>query len=133
MTKTILADKVNKLTTFDKKQILTWIQSLPNTESRVKPESVKIGDVFFHQLFQHPFVLLQKKGDAYICALLTTEENCEEILEQCDSRFFYDNFFTKVLFTVNSKDVIQYRFFGVYDNNKHLKDIFNKLKTYFLI
>lgn len=123
MDKQQLIDKVKTLNSIDKNQLLGWLQALPNTASRpTKPNINKVGDVYMHSIFVHPYVLLEEKNGEWICGLLTSEPTCKDILEPCQSRFFGTNFFTKVLFTVNE---INGTFLGVYENPKHL----NKIKT----
>lgn len=90
-----------------------------------KPISPKVGDVMMYAVFKHPYVILNKTKEGFICGLLTTEENCPEILEQCKSRFFSESFFTKALFTVTE---VQGSFLNVYENNKHLKEVLLKLR-----
>ncbi len=128
MDKTQLIDKVKNAQSIDKQQLLGWLQAMPNSELKAKPITTKVGDVFMHSIFKHPYVLLYKKGEVWICGLLTTEPTCTEILEQCESRFFGTNYFTKSIFTVNE---INGSFLGVYENNKHLKKITNDLKAIF--
>ena len=128
MDKIQIIDKVKNLQAIDKQQLLGWLQAMPSTETKPKPILNKVGDVYMHSIFKHPYVLLHKKGEEWICGLLTTEPTCTEILEQCESRFFGTNFFTKSIFTVNE---INGAFLGVYENTKHLKKITNDLKAIF--
>lgn len=124
MDKTQLLEKV-KTGNYSKEQLVGWITALPGTSSKVKPKIYKVGDVFTHVVFKHPYILLEQRKEDWVCGLLTTEENCPEILEKCNSRFFTESFITKALFTVSQVDG---SFIGIYDNTKHLKDILSKLK-----
>ena len=122
MDKQTLIDRVKK-GNFDNQQLLGWLGAMPNTPK--KPTVYKIGDVFLHKIFRHPYVILKQRRGTYICGLLTSESDCSEILEICQSRFFENSYFTKTLFTVSEE---QGNFAGVYENNKHLKEVFLKLK-----
>lgn len=93
------------------------------------PSKYKKGDTLMHPIFRHPYVLLEKKGGSWICGLLTSEPNCPEILEKTDSRFFSDEYFTKVMFT--TKDPIG-TFMYPFENTKQLKSILLQLKQIFL-
>jgi hypothetical protein len=108
-----------------KEKLLSWLRALPSNSAKSKPVEYKIGDVFMHNIFHHPYVLLEKKGDYWICGLLTSEETCNEILCETKSRFFSTNYFTRSLFTVN---VPTGTFYGVYDNKRHLSTVLKKLK-----
>jgi len=124
MDKKELVEKIKAMKNLDKDKILGWTNALPALNSQ-KPSKFKIGDVFMHPNFLHPYVLLEKKDSVWICCLLTTEAGCSEILEPCQSRFLPDSFITKVLFT--SHDVSG-RFFCVYNNNKHLRIVLSELR-----
>lgn len=128
MDKTQLIDKVKTLQTIDKTQLLGWLQAMPSTELRPKPTTNKVGDVYMHNVFKHPYVLLDKRGEEWICTILTTEATCSEILEQCNSRFFVNSYITKVMFTMKE---VNGTFLGVYENSKHLKKVMNDLKAIF--
>jgi hypothetical protein len=93
------------------------------------PSKYKKGDTLMHPIFRHPYVLLEKKGSSWICGLLTSEPNCPEILEKTDSRFFSDEYFTKVMFT--TKDPIG-TFMYPFENAKQLKSVLLQLKQIFL-
>ena len=120
-----LLDKVNDTQVLDKQKLIAWIKCLPNTGMKVTPSSVLVGDVYMHPIFQHPYVLLKKDKDHWICAMITSEANCVEILEPCQSRFYSHGFFTKILFTV--KEPIG-SFMSVYENKTHLKRVHDSLK-----
>lgn len=131
MDKHQLLDKIKNIQNVqqpEKDKLLGWVTCLPNASSKVTPSTHKIGDVFMHPIFLHPYVLLEKKGSEWICGLLTSEQTCTEILEQCESRFFSVNYFTKVIFT--AKEPIG-SFMVPYDNNTHLKKVYKQLKEIF--
>lgn len=92
------------------------------------PSKYKKGDTLMHPIFRHPYVLLEKKGGSWICGLLTSEESCPEILEKTDSRFFLDEYFTKVIFT--TKEPIG-TFMYPFENHKQLKSVLTQLKQIF--
>jgi hypothetical protein len=106
-------------------KILSWLNAMPNPLPKLKPIEYKIGDVFMHNVFHHPYVLLEKKGDMWLCGLLTSEESCTEILCEVKSRFLINSYFTRALFTVV---IPQGSFYGVYDNKRHLSSVLKKLK-----
>jgi hypothetical protein len=89
----------------------------------------KKGDVLMHPIFNHPYILLEKKEEHWLCCLVTSEETCPEILEACKSRFFADNFITRVLFT--TVDPIG-RFMYPYENPRQLNSVLKKLKELFV-
>jgi hypothetical protein len=128
MDKIQLIDKVTNMATLDRDKILGWVKALPSSGLKVKPTHYTVGDVLLHPIFQHPYVLLQKKKDMWICAMLTSEANCAEILEATQSRFFDNNFFTKIIFTIKEPDGSM---MGVYENKKHLRKIHADLKNIF--
>jgi hypothetical protein len=106
-------------------QLLGWLNALPNGSGKTKPVKFKKGDVHMHPIFQHPYVLLDKKDENWICGLLTTESTCPEILSKCKSRFFSESYFTKMIFT--TKTPIG-SFMMVYENPKHIKEVLTELK-----
>lgn len=123
MDKNILLKKVKeKKYTHD--QLVSWIQSLPAPSEKRKPKFNKVGDIYMHPIFQHPYVLLEKREEIWLCGLITSESKCPEILEVCRSRFI-EGFITKTLFTASE---IQGSFINNYDNTRHLKKIYKKLK-----
>lgn len=91
-----------------------------------KPTRNKKGDVYMHKVFKHPYVLLQKHGNGWICGLLTTDETFPDILCPVRSRFFGNSFFTKTIFIATE---ISGSFLNVYDNPKHLNRVYQLLKT----
>ena len=56
---------------------------------------------------------------------MTSDEEFEQVLEKCKSRFFDTSYITKVIFTVGEP---LGSFVGVYENNAHLKEVSEKLK-----
>ena len=126
---------------YKKQQLIDWVNQLelpvnaigePIVEEvkskKIKPVKNKVGDVYMHGAFHHPYILLEKKGESWVCCLMTTEPACNEILEPCRSRFFQTSYITKSFFTDTKP---QGTFMGVYDNTRHLKKINLKLKAIF--
>jgi hypothetical protein len=131
MDKTQLLDKVNTITkdNFDKTKLIAWVQCLEGSANQnKKPSTFKKGDVLMHPIFAHPYVLLEKKPEYWMCGLLTSEANCSEIIDKCESRFFEDNHFTRIMFTYAEP---QGKFIAVYENTKQLNQITKKLKELF--
>ena len=131
MDKQQLLDKVKNIQNVpqaEKDKITAWVTCMPNTTSKVTPSVYKVGDVLMHPIFQHPYMLLEKKNDEWVCTLLTSDEKCSEILEKCESRFYSENYFTKVIFT--TKEPVG-SFMSPYDNNTHMKKVYKKLKEIF--
>lgn len=91
------------------------------------PSEYKKGDVLMHPVFQHPYILLEKKKDYWICCLITSEEKCPEILEPCRSRFF-DGYITRTMFT--TVDPIG-RYIYPFENTRQLNLVTKKLKLLF--
>jgi len=112
----------------DKQKILALITTMEGSVASKKPNTFKKGDVLMHPVFRHPYVLLEYKDNQWICALLTTESECAEILEPCKSRFFPDSFFTKVMFTVQEPIGV---FANVFENTRQINSILTQLKTIF--
>lgn len=106
-------------------QLTGWIGALPSNLGNRKPIEYKAGDVLMHSVFKHPYILLKKRKDDWLCGLLTSEETCPEVLEICQSRFFPHSYLTKVLFTTTD---IQGGFLNTYGNSKHLNEVLKKLK-----
>lgn len=92
------------------------------------PTVYKKGDVLMHPIFQHPYILLEKKADYWLCALITSEPTCPEILEPCKSRFFADGFITRTFFT--TVEPIG-RFMYPYENARQLNSVIKTLKSIF--
>jgi hypothetical protein len=112
-----------------KQKLLGWLRALPPTSAKIRPNTYKVGDVFMHTVFHHPYVLMEKSGNMWICGLLTSEPSCAEILCETRCRFFNQNYFTRSLFTVS---VPTGSFYGVYDNKRHLNSVLKKLKKMFI-
>jgi len=103
--------------------------SFQPTPKKNVPSEYKKGDVLMHPIFQHPYILLEKRPDgAWNCGLITSEEKCSEILESCKSRFFTDGFFTKVLFT--TQEPIG-KFMYPFENARQINSVLKKLKSIF--
>lgn len=98
MDKERLINKVNE-GKYSKEQLIAWINCLPSTTAKRKPIEYKVGDVLMHNFFNHPYILLKKRKDGWLCGTLTSHADCPEILEASQSRFFSENYITKVLFT----------------------------------
>lgn len=132
MDKAKLSDLIEKHPhkTIPKTLIQGWVKPLPSvgiTRGGGDPKSVKKGDVYFHGIFQHPIVVVKVNPDGLcIGMLLTSNVNCNTILEQCDSRFYYSSFITKSLHLF---DPSKNKFIGVYDNNAHLTSAYNRIKN----
>lgn len=124
MDKSILIEKIKK-GTYSQEQLLSWVNCLPGSSSNRKPKFNKVGDVYMHPIFQHPYILLEKKDGVWVCGLITSESKCPEILEACRSRFVA-GYITKTLFTASE---IQGSFINVYDNTRHLKKVLAKLRS----
>lgn len=107
-------------------QLLGWVNSLPGGTIDRSPIVYNRGDVLTHPVFKHPYILLKKRKDNWLCTLLTSDPNCNEMLEECNSRFFKDNYVTKVLFTTT---IVVGKFINMYDNNKQLSHITKQLQT----
>lgn len=99
------------------------------TPKKNVPTVYKKGDVLMHPIFQHPYILLEKKEEYWLCALITSEATCPEILEACKSRFFDDGFITRTMFT--TVDPIG-RFMYPYENPRQLNLVSKKLKSLFV-
>lgn len=128
MKKSELLEKIIK-GNYDKDTLLSWVRCLPvDMESR-KPLTNKVGDVYMHPVFKHPYILLKKRKGYWICSLLTSNGSNPEVLEECESRFFQNKFITKTLFTASE---IQGSFMNTFENlkqvNRVYKEIMNCLK-----
>ena len=124
MDKQALINKV-KAGNYNKEQLLSWIECLPNTTLKIKPTEWKAGDVLMHSFFVHPYVLLKKTKEGWLCGLFTSNEGCPEILEQCQSRFFPSSYITKTLFITTE---VHGSLMGVYQNDKHLREVLKQLR-----
>lgn len=130
MTKDVLLQKINDSRyQYDKTQLNSWVRALPS-RAKISPSVIKAGDVFMHPMFMHPmfmhpYVFLKKVDDYWICTLLTSNGEFEEVLCQCNSRFFGDSYITKILFTTT--EVIG-GFMCVYDNKTQLDRVLKDLQ-----
>jgi hypothetical protein len=111
---------------FNQEKLIGWVNALPVSPEKRKPTEYKAGDCFMHGVFKHPYILLKKRKDDWLCGLFTTEESFPDILESCQSRFFKDSYFVKSIFTATE---ISGTFINTYDNNKHLREVLIKLKN----
>lgn len=94
------------------------------------PTKFKKGDVLMHPIFKHPYVLLASKKGEWVCGLLTSEPKCPNILEKAESRFFIEEYFTRVIFIESKTPPGTYMY--PFDNPKQIKSILEKLKLTFL-
>lgn len=111
-------------------QVRAWIQTMPNetpkTPQRLKPSTHKVGDIFMHYPLNHPMVILKKRRNGWFCVLLTSDKDCPELIEPHKSRFQRgEGGFTSTIVLVSE---LPNSFVGVYDNNKHLREVYNKLQ-----
>lgn len=110
-----------------KKKILGWVKALPKDDlTKINPTIFKKGDVYYHPIFNHPVVVLKKVKDEAIGVLLTSNCECEVVLEKCRSRHFDTSYLTKNLLLIQPEGM---KFMGVFENNKQLSDVHKKLKT----
>lgn len=123
MDKVVLLEKIKK-GGYSQQQLESWVGCLPGSSTNRKPSFNRVGDVYMHTVFHHPYILLEKREGFWICGLITSESKCPEILEECRSRFF-EGFITKTIFTASD---IQGSFLNNYDNTRHLKKVLIKLK-----
>lgn len=119
-----IIERVNK-GGYNQQQLLGWLKTLPADNSKRKPNEYKTGDVLMHAFFKHPYILLKKRKNEWLCGLLTSESGCPEILEICQSRFFSESYFTRTLFITTE---VRGSFINVYGNNKHLSEVLRKVK-----
>lgn len=110
---------------YSHEQLVSWLNTLPADNSKRRPIEYKVGDVLMHAVFKHPYVLLKRRKNDWLCGLLTTEETFPDILEECQSRFFSESYFVKSLFTATK---IEGTFINTYGNAKHLTEVLKKLK-----
>ena len=94
------------------------------------PTRFKKGDVLMHPIFRHPYVLLEKKAGSWICGLRTSEPKCPNILEKTESRFFVEEYFTRVMFIETATPPGTYMY--PFENPKQLKSVLQQLKQIFL-
>jgi hypothetical protein len=107
------------------------VEELVTTGPKKKkvPTRFKKGDVLMHPIFRHPYVLLEKKAGSWICGLLTSEPKCPNILEKTESRFFVEEYFTRVMFIETATPPGTYMY--PFENTKQLKSILLQLKQIF--
>lgn len=115
---------------FTTEQLLGWVKCLPGNSLAKRPTDYRVGDVLMHPVFQHPYVLLERGRDHWVAGMLTSEEFCEEILAEAESRFFSGNHFTRIIFTV--KEPVG-TFLNVFDNPKQLRDVLAELRKIFAV
>jgi hypothetical protein len=127
MNKAELIEKLKANDLPSKEKLISWVTCLPGSTASKKPKKSKVGDVYMHPIFQHPYILLENRKEYWICGLLTTESKCPEILEPVKSRFF-EGYITKTMFTASE---IVGAFANPYDNPKHIREIREKLKSIF--
>jgi len=125
MTKEILLEKIKG--DFSKKQLESWIKSLPGKNVNGKPATYKQGDIIFHHNLQHPVVLAKKRKGHWVGVTLTTNPNCPECEEPCASRFVPDSYFTRNLIALSIESIPGYQFMGVY--GKSVLPIYNRIKN----
>lgn len=141
----------------DTGEVEAWVNELPNTpltavapgspapvvvkpteevllttgpKKKKVPTRFKKGDVLMHPIFRHPYVLLEKKAGSWICGLLTSEPKCPNILEKTESRFFVEEYFTRVMFIETATPPGTYMY--PFENPKQLKSVLQQLKQIFL-
>lgn len=127
MDKDRLLEKI-KQGNYDHNKLISWASSLPSNLSSRKPKYNKIGDIYMHPIFHHPYVLLKKQNNIWVCGLITSESKCPEILEECRSRFI-EGYLTRTLFTASE---ILGSFINNYDNPRHLNKVLSKLRKILL-
>lgn len=125
MDKEAILSKIKTKGSYTHEQLVSWVTCLPVSEGKRKPIEYRVGDVLMHGVFKHPYILLKKRKTDWVCGLMTSDGTCPELLEVCQSRFFHEKYITKTLFTTTE---IQGSFINVYQNDKHLKEVLNKLK-----
>jgi hypothetical protein len=109
---------------YSKEQVKAWVMSLPSNSKQI-PLVPIIGDVYYHPIFNHPYVLLcESNNRGWICGLLTSNEDCEELLVKCSSRIFYNSYFTKTMFIV----IEPKQFLGTFENNAQLSSVYLRLR-----
>lgn len=109
---------------FTQEELLRWIANLPEEISKYKPRTKKVGDVFFHNGFNHPCVLARKNKDGWNVLMMTSEKKCKEIVSEAKSRFS-EGFFTYSLVFVNDDSLKSYLFH--YEDKKHLKSVYQEV------
>lgn len=126
MTKEHLLQLLDQKGAPDLTKIRTWVNQLPNTHTKIQPIAPKPGDIFMHPTLVHPYVLLEQHNNYWICGLLTSNNECAEILEPCRSRFYPNSYWTTTLLTYTYPHG---KFLSTYENPNHLRSILNKLRN----
>ena len=131
----------NKISKDEVKRVLNYIKNgigsplvqkpiiTTGPKKKKVPTKFKKGDVLMHPIFRHPYVLLEKKSGSWVCGLLTSEPKCPNILEKTESRFFVEEYFTRVMFIETATPPGTYMY--PFENNKQLKSVLQKLKQIF--
>ena len=114
---------------FPKQKIIGWVNSMEGSVANNKPTKFKKGDVLMHPIFKHPYILAEFKKTYWVCMLLTSNGDCTEVIEPCNSRFFENSFITKTLFTVEEPIG---GFCNVYQNDKQITLTLKKIKEILL-
>lgn len=124
MTKEELLKKLDG--SYNSAQLKHWVSSLSPSPPKIKPIRLKVGDVFHHEIFNHPVILVKRSKGKWVAISMTSDPNCPVIIEQAISRFFHNSYFTYTLLVLH--EVKANNYMGVYDNTPHLKKVFNKIK-----
>lgn len=111
---------------YNKPKLLQMVDSLPNNILKISPASNKVGDIYFHVAFNHPIILVKKRKTSWICLMCTSNE-LEEAKIPCKSRFF-EGFISHVLLEISVERLKNYKFLGLYDNARHLRETYRHLK-----
>lgn len=64
---------------------MTWVGCLPNIKM-IHPKEYRIGDILMHPVFTHPMVLARKRGENYLCLMMTSNPILNATI-QAESRF----------------------------------------------
>lgn len=129
MTKEFIINKV-KDGNYTPEQLIGWVCAMPSSkyDRGITPSGYRVGDVFMHDVFMHPYVLLNnnRRSGEWVGVLLTSTETCPEILYKCESRLFEKSFFCKSLFTIQNPGRNQ--FMAEFGNDKQLKEVYKEIK-----
>jgi hypothetical protein len=121
---------LKSISVVDAKRIISTMKSTKHSGFS-KPDTVKVGDIFFHGGLNHYCVVISKKGEVVISILLTTTQSEINNIDICKSRFAsVECYFTYTTNITTIQSVIS-NYVGVYDNTTHLREIKKKLKKYF--
>ena len=127
MTKDVLLSRIDN-GDFDAARLRKWIKALPGSNGSHEPAESRVGDVYMHPVFKHPYLLLKHTDEGWLCTLMTSNGDFKEVLEKCQSRFFEHSYITKVMFTITDPDGV---WCNVYDNVDHVTSIHKKLRKIF--